>query len=150
MYQGVVTLKEWLGDDFEKVMPVILTDRSPEFTMAKEIEALGCRIFYCDPMASCQKPHVENNHRLFRRICPKKFDLYKLGLTSQESVNLVFSHINSYPREEKHGKSPIDIFEFFHGNSDLLNKLHLKKIGLDELQLKPDLLSTQKSTEQTH
>lgn len=150
MYQGVATLKEWLGDDFEKVMPVILTDRGPEFTMAKEIEALGCRIFYCDPMASCQKPHVENNHLLFRRICPKKFDLYKLGLTSQESVNLVFSNINSYPREEKHGRSPIDIFEFFHGNSDLLNKLHLKKIGLDELQLKPDLLRAQKSTEQTH
>lgn len=77
MYLGIKQVKEWLGDLFDKVMPVILTDRGTEFTMADEIEALGCRIFYCDPMASCHKPHVENNHLLFRRVCPKKADLKK-------------------------------------------------------------------------
>lgn len=140
MYLGVARLKEWLGDSFFKEMPVILTDRGSEFTMAKEIESLGCRIFYCDPMASSQKPHVENNHLLFRRICPKQADLKKLGLNSQAKVNLVFSHINSYPREEKHGRSPIEIFKFFHPDSRLLEKLHLKEIGLDKLQLNPGLL----------
>lgn len=142
MYLGVKMLKDWLGDSFDKVMPVILTDRGSEFTAAAEIESLGCRIFYCDPMASCQKPHVENNHLLFRRICPKQADLKKLGLTSQEMLNLVFSHVNSYPREEKHGKSPVEIFEFFHSGSDLLNRLNIKKIDLDKLQLKPSLLRT--------
>ena len=140
MYKGVKLLKEWLGDTFDRVMPVILTDRGAEFTAAADIEALGCRIFYCDPMASSQKPHVENNHLLFRRICPKQSDLRKLGLTSQAKLDLVFSHINSYPREEKFGKSPIEIFQFYHPDSDLLNRLHLKKIDLDKLLLKPSLL----------
>lgn len=140
MYNGVRLLKEWLGDYFDRIVPVILTDRGTEFTLAAEIEALGCRIFYCDPMASCQKPHVENNHLLFRRICPKQSNLKQLGLNSQKMTNIIFSHINSYPREERHGKSPIQIFEFFHPESDLLERLHLKKIDLDKLQLKPSLL----------
>lgn len=143
MYLGIKQVKEWLGDLFDKVMPVILTDRGTEFTMADEIEALGCRIFYCDPMASCQKPHVENNHLLFRRVCPKKADLKKLGLDSQAKTDLVFSHINSYPREERFGKTPIQIFNFFHGDDEesvLLERLHIKEIGLDKLQLKPNLL----------
>lgn len=140
MYLGVKQVKEWLGDAFDKVMPVILTDRGSEFTMADQIEELGCRVFYCDPMASCQKPHVENNHLLFRKICPKGTDLKKLGLDSQAKLDLAFSHINSYPREEKHGKSPIQIFKFFHAGSGLLDRLHLKEIGLDKLQLKPSLL----------
>lgn len=140
MYQGVKKLKEWLGNDFVKIVPILLTDRGTEFVMAKEIEALGCRIFYCDPMASCQKPHVENNHRLFRKVCPKKMNLRQAGLDSQEKLNLVFSHINSYPREEKHGKSPVEIFKFFHTDSNLLSKLHIKEIDPDELQLNPSLL----------
>ncbi|WP_289219795.1 transposase [Ileibacterium valens] len=119
---------------------MILTDRGAEFTMAREIEDLGCRIFYCDPMASSQKPHVENNHLLFRRICPKKINLKKQGLDSQAKVDLIFSHINSYPREEKFGKSPIEILKFFHQKSDLLERLHMKEIGLDKLQLNPGLL----------
>lgn len=140
MYQGVRLLKEWLQDDFYKIAPVILTDRGSEFSMASEIEDLGCRIFYCDPMASWQKPHVENNHLLFRRICPKKADLKKLGLDSQEKTNLVFSHINSYPRKERQGKTPTEIFQFFFGDSGLLEKLHIKEIDSDKLQLKPSLL----------
>lgn len=142
MLDGVRTLKEWLGDDFGKLVPVILTDRGTEFSLPKEMEELGCHVFYCDPMASWQKPHVENNHLLFRRICPSRMDLKGLGLESQEKLNLVFSHINSYPREEKHGKSPIEIFTFFHPDSNLLKKLHLKKIDPDKLQLKPGLLRT--------
>lgn len=140
MYEGVALLKERLGTAFEKIVPVILTDRGSEFTMAKEIESLGCRVFYCDPMASWQKPHVENNHLLFRKICPKQTDLKALGLDSQEKTDLVFSHINSYPREEKGDRSPIEIFRFFHRNSDLIERLHLKEIGPDKLQLTPGLL----------
>lgn len=140
MYNGVKLLKEWLGDDFYRLVPVVLTDRGSEFSMAKEIEELGCRIFYCDPMASCQKPHVENNHLLFRRICPKKINLKAAGLDSQAKVDLVFSNVNSYPREEKHGRSPLEIFEFFHPDSNLLKKLHLKKVDLDKLHLNPGLL----------
>ena len=108
--------------------------------MAFEIEALGCRIFYCDPMASWQKPHVENNHRLLRCICPKEVDLYALGLRSQADLDLIFSHINSYRRESLHGKSPIQVFKFYYPDSDLLERLGLKEIDPDDITLTPDLI----------
>ena len=64
----------------------------------------------------------------------------QLGLHSQEDLDLVFSHINSYPREVKFGKSPIEEFLFYHPNSDFLTKLRLKKIDSDKIMLKPSLL----------
>ena len=92
-------------------------------------------------MQSSQKPHVENNHRLFRYICPKGIDLKQLGLHSQKDLDLIFSHINSYPREVKFGKSPIEEFMFYHPNSDFIIKLGLKKIDSDKIILKPSLLN---------
>ena len=47
----------------------IKTDRDSELTKADEYEKLGCKVFYCDPMESRQKPHVERTHVLFRYIC---------------------------------------------------------------------------------
>lgn len=142
MVDGLKQIKEALGDkEFRHHFQVILTDRGSEFVYANEFEALGCKIFYCDPMQSSQKPHVENNHRLFRYICPKGTDLKQLGLHSQKDLDLLFSHINSYPREVKFGKSPIEEFVFYHPNSEFLIKLGLKKIDSDKIILKPSLLN---------
>lgn len=139
MTKGVNTLKEMLGDDFPKLVSVLLTDRGTEFTDAAGIEALGCKVFYCDPMASCQKPHVENNHIILRWILPKQANLTELGLRSQDDLNLVFSHINSYKRESLKNKSAFDILSFYQ-SSDIISKLHLKVIPNDEICLKPSLL----------
>ena len=141
MYDGIKRLHGLLGAElFKKYVAILLTDRGSEFVMAFEIEALGCRIFYCDPMASWQKPHVENNHRLLRCICPKETDLYALGLRSQDDLDLIFSHINSYRRESLHGKSPIQVFKFYYPDSDLLERLGLKEIDPDDITLTPDLI----------
>ena len=140
MYQGVKYIKELLGDEFNKFVVLILTDRGSEFIMAQQMEELGVRVFYCDPMASCQKPHVETNHRLFRFICPKKANLTKLGLRSQEDVDLIFSHINSYKREQYHYKSPINLIEFYCPESKILERLKIKKIDPDNVKLTPDLI----------
>lgn len=114
MLRGIHNLYEDLGkQNFRKYVQVILTDRGSEFVRAEEIEAFGCKVFYCDSMASWQKPHVENNHILFRYVCPKERDLGKLGLLSQDDLDLIFSHVNSYRRQYLHGKSPYEIFEFF-------------------------------------
>lgn len=79
-------------------------------------------------MQSCQKPHVENNHRLLRYILPSNKNLKDLGLQSQEDLDLIFSHINSYVREELKGKSPIEVFTFYyHEHIDILEKLKIKK-----------------------
>lgn len=45
---------------------------------------------------------------------------------TQEEINLMLSHINSYNRKIKDGKSPYEIFSFIYGE-DILNKLNIKK-----------------------
>lgn len=141
MYKGVYKMYSALGEkDFKKIFEVILTDRGTEFVCAQALEALGCHVFYCDPMASYQKPHVEQNHNLFRYICPSKTDLNKIGLHSQEDVNLIFSHVNSYKRESLMGKSPIEVFNFFHPNSNILEKLEIKEIDSKDIDLTLNLI----------
>jgi Transposase and inactivated derivatives, IS30 family len=139
---GVHHLKSLLGDFFfNKFVNVILTDRGMEFSNASAIEDTGCLIFYCDPMCSWQKPHVENNHLLLRYILPKKTDLASLGLHSQLDLDLICSHINSYPRKELFGKSPIDCFLFFnHDDQQIFNLLNIKKIDPNSIVLNPSLI----------
>jgi len=77
---------------------VILTDNGVEFKdpLSLEHTSNGCqrtRIFYCDPQASWQKPHIEKNHTLIRRILPKgkSFDYL-----THEDIRLICCHINSF------------------------------------------------------
>ena len=123
-----------------------MTDRGPEFQKAESLEMRNdetrrTRVFYCDPMQSGQKGSLENIHVELRYILPKEVDLRKLGLNSQEDLNLVLSHINSYPREALHHKSPIEMMEFL--NSNLMQRFYdfgIKKIEKDKVILKPYLL----------
>ena len=115
--QKVITLKEKLhssGVKFSDVFPVILTDNGGEFSNVSAFENgvngdVETRMFFCDPNAPYQKPHVENNHTLFRNIVPKglSFDSF-----SQNDVNLIFSHINAVKRKQFNGKSAYDMFTF--------------------------------------
>ena len=102
------------GFSFGNLFPVLLTDNGGEFSdvLAFESDLLGEKetsVFYCDPNASYQKPHVENNHTLFRNIVPKgrSFDSF-----TQETVNLIFSHVNAVLRHQFNGKSAYDMFTF--------------------------------------
>ncbi len=142
MVDGLKQLKELLGEElFSKLVKIILTDRGSEFIDAEGLEETGCKVFYCDPMCSWQKPHVENNHRLLRYILPKEKDLKELGLRSQKDLDLIFSHINSYPREELGGRSPIEVIEFFFPKYEkLLSSLNIQKIDQDHVCLNPDLI----------
>ena len=58
-------------ETFTRSFPVILTDNGSEFTRPEtfELDSNGVqrtKIFYCNPMASYQKPHVEKNHQYIR------------------------------------------------------------------------------------
>lgn len=139
MVDGVCRLRENLKDSFSNMVQVLLTDRGTEFTAAEEFEKLGVHIFYCDPQASCQKPHVENNHILLRWILPKKKNLYEMGLRSQEDLDLIFSNINSYRRKALKGKSAIELLKFYYGD-DILYKFRLKEIEPDKIVLDPSLI----------
>jgi len=135
-------LYELLGADiFKALFPVILTDNGSEFSNPKalEFDASGNRrthIFYCDPHASFQKPNVELNHEFIRKILPKGVSMNNL---SQEDVNLMMSHINSYSREKLNNKSPIELFDFLYGEG-LAEKLGQIHIPANEILLKPMLL----------
>jgi len=128
-----------------KNIPVILTDRGTEFEkwelfeFNKEKEA-RCRIFYCDPMQSSQKAECECNHNYIRDIIPNEMDITSL---TNDDISLVFSHINSTPRESLNGKSPYQLAEFIHGK-DFLDKLNIKKIDEDEVTLSPRLFQLNK------
>ena len=93
-------------------------------------------IFYCDPQQSSQKPHVENNHNFVREILPNGQSWYNL---TQDTVNLIFSHINSTPRESLGDKTPYEVFTFIYGKN-VANKLGIQKIPKDEVCTSPRLI----------
>ena len=106
-------LKEKLsacGFRFADVFPVLLTDNGGEFSDVFAFEnglngLAESKVFFCDPNAPYQKPHVENNHTLFRGIVQTgtSFDNF-----TQENVDLIFSHINAVKRKQFNGKSAYD------------------------------------------
>ena len=111
------TLKERLYDfdfNFGTVFPVLLTDNGREFSDVFAFEngldeQPEAKMFFCDPNAPYQKPHVENNHTLFRGIVETgtSFDNW-----TQQNVDLIFSHINAVKRKQFNGKSSYDMFTF--------------------------------------
>lgn len=147
MVEGVRILERMMGTDLcSQEVEVLLTDRGSEFVKADDIEtredgSRRTRIFYCDPMQSGQKGSLENNHKEIRYICPKKVDLYDLGLRSQEDANLVSSHINSFPKENLDGKTPFEMLRFFNPElADRFIENGILEIKKDKVILKPYLL----------
>lgn len=134
-------LYEVLGSEvFKRSFPVILTDNGSEFKNpeALELDTNGIhrtKIFYCDPMASYQKPHVEKNHEYIRYIIPKGISFNN---RTQDDITLMMNHINSAARASLNGNTPFKLAQMLLDNS-LLDKLSLKHISADEVHLKPAL-----------
>jgi IS30 family transposase len=135
-------LYEVLGHEtFTHSFPVILTDNGSEFTNPQALEfdsneIQRTKIFYCDPMSSYQKPHVEKNHEYIRYILPKGRSFNDL---TQEEITLMMNHINSTARDSLNGNTPFKLAQMLLDNS-LLEKLSLKHIPADEVHLKPALI----------
>jgi len=134
--------QEQLGDaQFSKLFKLLLTDRGSAFEKANLFEQgtdgkQRLNIFYCDAMQSAQKPHVENNHNYVRDIIPNGKPLDRL---TQDSVNIMFSHINSTPRKTLHGKPPYELFVFYFGEC-AAKALGVSEIQKDAVVLKPSLI----------
>lgn len=135
-------LTEGLGlTAFRSIFPVILTDNGVEFKAPEYLEfsSGNCRrtsIFYCDPQASWQKPHVEKNHVLIRRIIPKGTSFKHLNIND---VVLLTNHINSVPREIFNNKTPFELITD-ENEKKLLELLGLSPVAPDDVILKPALL----------
>lgn len=118
----IIQLKERLRDAgfcFGSVFPTILTDNGGEFSNVFAFEnnldgEKEASLFFCHPNAPYEKPHVENNHTMFRDIVPKgtSFDSF-----TQQTVDTIFSHVNAVARKQFNGKSSYDMFTFTYSAS---------------------------------
>ena len=126
---------------FKRLFPVILTDNGAEFKHTREMEFTQdgkqrTKIFYCDPQASWQKPHLEKNHEYIRYVLPKgkSFNPY-----TQEDITLLLNHINSTRRSKWNGQCPYELAT----SPDILRLMQLlglHQLPADEVRLNPKLL----------
>lgn len=140
----IKALKSRLSDSgfsFGQLFPVLLTDNGGEFSNVAEFENncdgnLETHLFFCEPYASYEKPHIEKNHTLFRDIVPKgtSFDDF-----TQEMVNLIFSHVNAVKRKQFNGKSAYDMFAFSY-SEELAAAFGISKVPADKVIQSPTLL----------
>ena len=134
-------LTEMLGlNEFRRLFPVILTDNGVEFKNATALEYTcrndqRTRLFFCDPQAAWQKPHIERNHQFIRYVIPRStsFDPF-----TQEDMTILSNHINSFARDKLDGKSPFEVAE--NHIKELLEALGLARVPPDDVLLKPALL----------
>lgn len=140
-----VGLREILGDEiYSSMFEIVITDRGSEFTDPKKIEygsweegdEVLCHVFYCDPMNSNQKAECERNHEFIRNVLPKGTSFDNL---TQDDVNLMMNHINSYPRPKRGFLTPIDLFVQIY-SQEIADLLGLERIELSDIVLTPALL----------
>lgn len=129
------------GFHFGSIFPIILTDNGGEFSnvSAFENDEKGLRetlLFFCEPNAPYEKPHIEKNHTLFRDIVPKgsSFDSF-----TQDTVNLIFSNGNAIKRNAFNGKSAYDMFTFTY-STELAKALGISFIEAENVVQSPKLL----------
>ena len=144
--KSVTEIFEWLYEQlgheaFTNLFQVILTDRGSEFTNPLAIEfnkdnERRTHIFYCDPQRSDQKGGCEVTHEMIRRVLPKKTSFDNL---TQDDITLMMSHINSYNRKKLNNQSAHQLFSFINGG-DILDKLGIKSIPANEINITPLLL----------
>lgn len=140
----IIHLKKRLckaGFCFGSVFPTILTDNGGEFSNVFAFEdnldgEKETSLFFCHPNAPYEKPHVENNHTLFRSIAPKgtSFDRF-----TQQTVDVIFSHVNAVARKQFNGKSAYDMFAFTYSAS-LASVLGISYIQPKDVIQSPRLL----------
>jgi IS30 family transposase len=126
---------------FGDVFPLCLTDNGGEFANVSAIELdsdgkTESSLYFCDPYQSSQKPGVEKNHTLFRDIVPKGESFDHL---TQETGNLIFSHVNSVKRKSLNGKTPFEMFSFVY-NKHISDILGVKQVPASDVIPSPKLL----------
>ena len=123
-------LEERIGTEaFMDLIPVILTDRDSNFTdiegicFTKIIGEERCKLFFCDPYVSSQKPNVENINRQIRKFFSKgkSVDIYSQKNIKQKNLILLKSPLKSLD-----GYTPKDAFKSICGK-DLCFKIYGKK-----------------------
>ena len=120
------TLEEKIGtQNFIQLIPVILTDRDP---CMSDIEGIcfskitgeeRCKLFFCDPYVSNQKPNVENINKQIRKFFPKGHSVEHLSKKDVKNNNITLLQT---PIKSLDGYTPEDAFKAIYGE-DLYCKL---------------------------
>ena len=119
-------LEEILGTNtFKEFIPVILTDRDPSFAdidgicYSKITGEERCKLFFCDPYVSNQKPNVENMNKQIRLFFPKGKTVNKYSKNDIKNINKT---ILNKPLRSLDGNTPKEAFiKVF--DEDIFNKL---------------------------
>ena len=119
-----------------KIFQVNLADNGIEFSHFHKLEQFDVRVYFTNPYRSTDKAACERNHEFIRYIIPKGKTLNNL---SQDDVNLMFSHINSYVRKSNQNKTPYELIVERFG-PDFIQAIGIKKIEPNDVILKPRLL----------
>ena len=104
---------------FIELVPVILTDRDPCFSditgicFSKITGEERCKIFFCDPYVSSQKPHVENINGQIRKFFPKGQSVNKC---SKNDVKIINQTLLNTPIRSLDGNTPGDAFKKVYGD----------------------------------
>lgn len=112
-------------ENFIELIPAILTDRDPCFN---DIEGIcfskitgeeRCKLFFCDPYVSNQKPNVENINKQIRKFFPKGKSVDTFSRDDVKNNNKIL--LNT-PIKSLDGNTPEDAFIAVYGE-DLYFKL---------------------------
>lgn len=80
-------------ENFKRIFPFILTDRDPSFN---DIDGIcfssitgieRCKLFFCDPYVSNQKPNIENINKQLRKFFPKGKSIDKYTSSNIKFIN---------------------------------------------------------------
>lgn len=130
------------GFNFGDIAPLLLTDNGGEFSVVSAFENdadgnVESHMFFCEPCAPHEKAEIEKNHTLFR-------DIVKTGTSfddfTQETINLIFSHVNAVKRKQFNGKSAYDMFSFYYSER-LASALGISFIPANDVIQTPKLLA---------
>lgn len=112
-------------ETFMNLIPVILTDRDPAFSdingicFSKITGEERCKLFYCDPYVSNQKPNVENMNKQLRLFFPKGKSIQNYSKKDIKNVNLT---LLKKPLKSLDSNSPKEAFVRIFGE-ELLEKI---------------------------
>ena len=112
----------------------------PKLLCVTVVRRRAAAIALTDDKCIPQKKHGQRS----KKIIPFFRDIVKTGTSfddsTQESVNLIFSHVNAVKRKQFNGKSAYDMFSFYRSEA-LTSALGISLAPANEVIQSPKLLS---------
>lgn len=127
---------------FRRFSKCWIADNGPEFDNFIDLENISkdLHIFFTKAYSSSDKGACEKNHVMVRYI---QYKGHSWDDMDQSMIDIIFSHINSYPRKSLNKKTPFDLVLENLGQ-EFLDAINIKKIDKDDVILNPSLIKKSK------